>query len=167
MLTKSLASGTVHKLPPDMRKAILADKQMLEMWEDITPLARNEWICIGIINPVHRGASSKQRVYGEEDLEVLDAVACLSATGMSIPDMRQYMANRDKGAERADEQVQLLSTQKRQLAAQAKLLKVRRQYVDFKIAYWQAVAADNDAAVERIGTEARKLADIIKLPKRV
>jgi DNA-binding transcriptional MerR regulator len=122
---------------------------------------------IGIINPVHRGASSKQRVYGEEDLEVLDAVACLSATGMSIPDMRQYMANRDKGAERADEQVQLLSTQKRQLAAQAKLLKVRRQYVDFKIAYWQAVAADNDAAVERIGTEARKLADIIKLPKRV
>jgi uncharacterized protein YdeI (YjbR/CyaY-like superfamily) len=40
-----LADGTVHKLPDDMKKAILADKKMLAMWEDITPLARNEWIC--------------------------------------------------------------------------------------------------------------------------
>lgn len=45
MLKKSLPDGTVHKLPEDMRKAILADKKMLEVWNDITPLARNEWIC--------------------------------------------------------------------------------------------------------------------------
>jgi len=45
MMTRQLADGTVHKLPDDMRKAILADKKMLEMWKSITPLARNEWIC--------------------------------------------------------------------------------------------------------------------------
>lgn len=45
MLTKSLASGTVHKLPVDMRTAILADKRIGDIWDDITPLARNEWIC--------------------------------------------------------------------------------------------------------------------------
>ena len=45
MLTKALPSGTMHKLPDDMRQAILADKRIREMWEDITPLARNEWIC--------------------------------------------------------------------------------------------------------------------------
>lgn len=45
MATKKLSNGTVHKLPDDMRKAILADKKILEVWEDITPLARNEWIC--------------------------------------------------------------------------------------------------------------------------
>ncbi|MDB5161082.1 MAG: hypothetical protein JWO96_462 [Candidatus Saccharibacteria bacterium] len=45
MFTKLLSEGTVHKLPDDMRQAILADKKILEMWEDITPLARNEWIC--------------------------------------------------------------------------------------------------------------------------
>jgi uncharacterized protein YdeI (YjbR/CyaY-like superfamily) len=45
MLTKTLPSGTVHKLPEDMRKVILANKKLREMWEDITPLARNEWIC--------------------------------------------------------------------------------------------------------------------------
>lgn len=28
-----------------MRKAILADKKMTQIWQNITPLARNEWIC--------------------------------------------------------------------------------------------------------------------------
>ncbi len=45
MITQALSSGTVHKLPQDMREAILANHKLLEMWEDITPLARNEWIC--------------------------------------------------------------------------------------------------------------------------
>jgi len=45
MFTKQLSGGTVHTLPPDMRAAILADKKVLAMWQDITPLARNEWIC--------------------------------------------------------------------------------------------------------------------------
>ena len=40
-----ISEGTVHKLPDDMRKALLADQSALEFWEDITPLARNEWIC--------------------------------------------------------------------------------------------------------------------------
>lgn len=39
------SGGTVHDLPADLRKALLADKAALECWEDITPLARNEWIC--------------------------------------------------------------------------------------------------------------------------
>ena len=45
MATNKVSEGTVHKLPDDMRKALLADKKALELWEDITPLARNEWIC--------------------------------------------------------------------------------------------------------------------------
>jgi DNA-binding transcriptional MerR regulator len=42
---------------------------------------------IGIINPVHRGASSKQRVYGEEDLGVLDAVACIGTEARKLADI--------------------------------------------------------------------------------
>lgn len=45
MATHPLSSGTVHKLPDDLRKALLADKTAVDLWEDITPLARNEWIC--------------------------------------------------------------------------------------------------------------------------
>ena len=45
MKTATLSGGVVHELPADMRKAILADRKIQEIWEDITPLARNEWIC--------------------------------------------------------------------------------------------------------------------------
>ncbi len=45
MIKKGLANGTVHKLPADLRQAILASPAVLALWEDITPLARNEWIC--------------------------------------------------------------------------------------------------------------------------
>ncbi len=44
-MTSKISSGTVHQVPPDLKKALLADKAALAKWEDITPLARNEWIC--------------------------------------------------------------------------------------------------------------------------
>lgn len=45
MSKQSISEGVVHKLPPDLRKALAGDKAALAQWEDITPLARNEWIC--------------------------------------------------------------------------------------------------------------------------
>ena len=46
MLTKTLPGGTIHdKLPADMKKLIAANPKMRDLWLDITPLARNEWIC--------------------------------------------------------------------------------------------------------------------------
>jgi hypothetical protein len=35
----------VHKLPADLRKALIANSTALDAWKDITPLARNEFIC--------------------------------------------------------------------------------------------------------------------------
>jgi hypothetical protein len=37
--------GVVHKLPADLRKALIANPTALDAWKDITPLARNEFIC--------------------------------------------------------------------------------------------------------------------------
>jgi len=45
MATKRLSSGAVHSVPADLRKTLIADPEAREKWEDITPLARNEWIC--------------------------------------------------------------------------------------------------------------------------
>ncbi|MDP3995133.1 MAG: YdeI/OmpD-associated family protein [bacterium] len=45
MTTKKTATSPVHNLPPDVRKALAAAPKAQAMWEDITPLARNEWIC--------------------------------------------------------------------------------------------------------------------------
>src|ERR1700729_117508 len=37
--------GVVHKLPGDLRHALMANPTALRAWNDITPLARNEFIC--------------------------------------------------------------------------------------------------------------------------
>jgi uncharacterized protein YdeI (YjbR/CyaY-like superfamily) len=45
MSNKEISNGVVHDVPLDLRKALSADTAALSLWEDITPLARNEWIC--------------------------------------------------------------------------------------------------------------------------
>lgn len=40
-----MVGGTAHKLPADLKKALNSSKAALMAWEDLTPLARNEWIC--------------------------------------------------------------------------------------------------------------------------
>ncbi|MDQ3158929.1 MAG: YdeI/OmpD-associated family protein [bacterium] len=41
----TISSETVHKMPPDLKKKLSSTKESIEIWEDITPLARNEFIC--------------------------------------------------------------------------------------------------------------------------
>jgi len=45
MTKKAIRSGVMHNVPSDLRKALLSDPLARAKWEDITPLARNEWIC--------------------------------------------------------------------------------------------------------------------------
>lgn len=45
MILKKIPSGTVHKVPDDLRRVLISDSLALEKWKDITSLARNEWIC--------------------------------------------------------------------------------------------------------------------------
>lgn len=45
MLSKKVSGGTVHKLPNDFKKKLISSEKAFLMWEKITPLARNEWIC--------------------------------------------------------------------------------------------------------------------------
>jgi hypothetical protein len=43
--SQRVPGGMVHKLPADLRKALIANNTALDAWKDITPLARNEFIC--------------------------------------------------------------------------------------------------------------------------
>lgn len=45
MLNQTILGGTVHKLPADLQKALATYPAALTAWHNITPLARNEWIC--------------------------------------------------------------------------------------------------------------------------
>jgi DNA-binding transcriptional MerR regulator len=121
---------------------------------------------IGVIAPVSRGASSKHRVYDEDDLDQLMWVACLAATGMSVGDMRQYVANGQLGPSAAGEQIELLAAQERRLALEAEHIALRQRYVRLKIDYWHAVQAGDDARVELLSAEARALADDLKRARK-
>ncbi|MBS3092376.1 YdeI/OmpD-associated family protein [Candidatus Pacearchaeota archaeon] len=45
MNKKEISKGVVHVVPVDLRKALTSNQAALVAWEDLTPLARNEWIC--------------------------------------------------------------------------------------------------------------------------
>ena len=117
---------------------------------------------IGVIAPISRGASSGHRVYDEGDLDQLMSVSCLAATGMSVSDMRRYMANNRLGADAAADQQRLLQEQQQRLATEAEALVLRQRYVTVKIAYWQAVLDGDTARAEQISAQARELADELR-----
>ncbi|MBL0748944.1 MerR family transcriptional regulator [Nocardioides baculatus] len=117
---------------------------------------------IGVISPVSRGASSGHRVYDDGDLDELMWVSCLAATGMSIGDMRAYMANNRLGAEAAADQRRLLEEQQARLTTEAEALALRQRYVALKIDYWRAVADRDAARSEQIARRARELADELR-----
>jgi uncharacterized protein YdeI (YjbR/CyaY-like superfamily) len=45
MVYKNISGGSVHALPADLRKTLASSPAALAAWENITLLARNEWIC--------------------------------------------------------------------------------------------------------------------------
>lgn len=48
MNNQIITGGTVHQMPNDLKKALITSPQALSIWEGLTPLARNEWICWNI-----------------------------------------------------------------------------------------------------------------------
>jgi DNA-binding transcriptional MerR regulator len=121
---------------------------------------------VGIIEPIQRDASSKHRVYSQEDVDLIDAIACLNATGMSLSDMRTYLDNRNKGTEGAREEIELLKAQKQRIEDEARFLELRERYVSLKISYWGAVRSGDDVQAEAIGNKARILAGDLKFPNK-
>lgn len=45
MNSPQFPGGVVHELPSELRAALLSSAAALAAWADITPLARNEFIC--------------------------------------------------------------------------------------------------------------------------
>jgi uncharacterized protein YdeI (YjbR/CyaY-like superfamily) len=41
----TFSAGALHRMPADLQKALASDKTAQALWQDITRLARNEFIC--------------------------------------------------------------------------------------------------------------------------
>jgi MerR family transcriptional regulator, copper efflux regulator len=102
---------------------------------------------IGLIGPIARDASSGHRRYQDEDLDVLQALACMRALGVGIEDMRVYQANRSRGHEAAAEQRDLLLRHAQRIEAEIAAQYTRLDYLRAKAALWDA-RARGDAAAE-------------------
>lgn len=104
---------------------------------------------IGLIGPVERDPSSRHRRYREEDLDTLQALACLRAMGVGIEDMRLYQANRARGQEAAGEQRDLLLRHAERIEAEIETLRIHLDYLRAKAALWDARdRADADAEAD-------------------
>lgn len=101
---------------------------------------------IGLIEPVRRAAGGRRR-YSADDLEWLDTLRCLRATGMPIARMKQFADQVRAGAHTYAERLELLEEHDRTVAAQLALLEEQRSKVRAKIAYYRgAVGPDSQAS---------------------
>jgi hypothetical protein len=44
-MAETILHGTVHQASEDLRAAITADTRVFALWQSLTPLGRNEFIC--------------------------------------------------------------------------------------------------------------------------
>lgn len=119
------------------------------------------WERIGLVRPIERDASSRHRRYSIEDVATLETLANLRAVGLSIEDMRAYLAGARRGDAAAGEQRALFEAHAGRLADELTALELRRRYLDLKVQYWSAREAgdlDKAAAVaEELGPIIRRI----------
>src|ERR1700722_5510570 len=117
------------------------------------------WERIGLVNRGQRDPSSGHRRYRPEDVATLETLGNLRAVGLSIEDMRAYLAGARRGDEAAGEQRELFEAHARRLADEGAALEVRRRYRDPKVCYWSARKAGD---LDKAAAIAEELAPIIR-----
>lgn len=117
---------------------------------------------VSVIPAIARDPSSGHRIYTEGDLELLTWIACLSASGISIADMREYVRS-GLGAERdVAEFISLLEQQDARLQEEAQIIELRREFLRTKIEYWRAMKSGDAPEAERLDMRARELVERLK-----
>ena len=117
---------------------------------------------VSVIPAIARDPSSGHRIYQEDDLELLTWVSCLSASGMSIADMREYVRSGLGGERDISEFITLLEQQDERLREEAQILELRREFLRTKVSYWRAVRGGDAQEAERLDAAARALAERLK-----
>ncbi len=64
---QTIVGGVIHDVPADLEKILSASPKVLELWNNLTPLSRNEWICwVTIVKKAETREKHLQRL--QEDL---------------------------------------------------------------------------------------------------
>ena len=103
---------------------------------------------IGLIEPVPRDPSSGHRRYPADLVGAVESLSCLRGSGMSVADIRRYVANIRRGAEATADQRRLFDAHAVRLRDEIARLQLRERYVTAKAKMWAAREA-GDVAAER------------------
>ncbi|MBJ7338541.1 MerR family transcriptional regulator [Mycolicibacterium sp.] len=103
---------------------------------------------IGLIDPVPRDSSSGHRRYPPELVGTIESLSCLRGSGMSVADIRSYVANITRGAEAIADQRRLFEAHAARLGDEITRLRLRERYVSAKAKMW-AAREEGDVAAER------------------
>lgn len=68
-MSPTIEEGVVHNVPDDLKEALVANTELLEKWNKLTPLARNEWICWTAIVKQEKTRQEHIRRLSEEIIE--------------------------------------------------------------------------------------------------
>jgi DNA-binding transcriptional MerR regulator len=120
---------------------------------------------VGLIGPIDRDAGSGHRRYRSEDVDTLQALACLRTMGMGIEDMRTYQANRARGPAAAAEQRDLLLRHAASVEAEIAKLGTHLEYLREKAAVWDARERGDAAAEAQAWRRVRVALDGLELAR--
>ena len=59
-MAEAFSHGTVHRAGNDLRAALESDPQVLALWQGLTPLGRNEFICW--VEDAKKAATRERRI---------------------------------------------------------------------------------------------------------
>lgn len=59
-MSTRISNGVAHSVPDDLRNLLMSHTDVLKVWESLTPLARNEWICW--VESVKKAETRKEHV---------------------------------------------------------------------------------------------------------
>lgn len=63
----TIATGVVHTIPTDLKEILITKPKILDLWNALTPLARNEWICF-LISVKYTETRKKHLIRLQNDL---------------------------------------------------------------------------------------------------
>ncbi len=113
---------------------------------------------VGLIKPIPRDRSSGHRRYSTDTVDIVMALSCLRASGLSLDDMRTYLRLRKRGTEAAAEQKALFLAHAEEVEEEIRRLKVRQCFLDGKVAYWDAVMNGDGELAKQIAAQNREIA---------
>lgn len=117
---------------------------------------------VGLIEPIPRDGSSGHRRYRAETVQIVERLSCLRASGFSLNEMRLYLQQRKRGDAAAAEQRALFLAHAEAVAEEIRKLQIRQQYLNGKVAYWDARLGGDLEQAAQIAEENQKIAKALK-----